>query len=84
MPTTVEEAANTIAVWTGGITDTDRVVEEAWRERWSKKQNGRATTRPADDFNHQHDILFKDKTLKGHEGLSKTKSSLPSRFELGP
>ena len=52
-PTTVEEAAITIAAWTEGTTDTDRVVEEAWGERWLRERNGRATTRPADDLDHQ-------------------------------
>lgn len=82
-PTAVEEAARTIAVWTGGIIDTDRIVEEAWRERWLKERNGRATTRPADDLNHQQETLFKDKTLKRHEGLSKAKSSLLVQIRTG-
>ncbi|EAQ84562.1 hypothetical protein CHGG_08576 [Chaetomium globosum CBS 148.51] len=32
-PTAVEEAARTIARWTGGTVDTNNVVEEAWRAR---------------------------------------------------
>ena len=75
-PTAVEEAANTIADWTGGTTDTDKVVEEAWKERWLKDRDGRATTRTADDPNHQQETLFNDKTLKRHEGLSRAESSL--------
>ncbi len=82
-PTAVEEAASTIAHWTGGTTDTDRVVEEAWRERWLKERDGRATTRPADDLEHQQETLFKDKTLKRHEGLSKAKSSLLVQIRTG-
>jgi hypothetical protein len=30
----VEKAAITVAVCTGNTIDTDRVVEEAWEERW--------------------------------------------------
>jgi hypothetical protein len=48
----VERATGTIIRWTGGIADTDRVVEEAWRARWLKERDGRVVTRPADDFNY--------------------------------
>lgn len=82
-PTAVEKAANTVAGWTGGTVDTDRVVEEAWRERWLKERDGRATTRPADDFDHQQETLFKDGTLKRHEGLNKAKSSLLVQIRTG-
>jgi hypothetical protein len=44
-------------------------VQEAWEERWLKERDGQAVTRP-------QETLFKDKTLKRHEGLSKAKSSL--------
>ena len=30
----------------------EKVVEEAWRERWMKKREGRAAVRLADDFDH--------------------------------
>jgi hypothetical protein len=82
-PTAVEKAANTIAVWAGGTADTDRVVQEAWEERWLKERDSRAVTRPADDFDHQQETLFKDKTLKRHEGLSKAKSSLLVQIRTG-
>lgn len=82
-PTEVEKAANTIAVWAGGTADTDRVVQEAWEERWLKERDGQAVTRPADDFDHQQETLFKDKTLKRHEGLSKAKSSLLVQIRTG-
>ena len=75
-PTAVEEAAVMIANWARGTADTDKVVEEAWRERWLKEREGRAVVRPADDFNHQQQTLFHDKTLKRHEGLTKAESSL--------
>ena len=42
-----------IASWTGGAIVTEKVVEEAWRERWMKEREGRAVVRPADDFDHQ-------------------------------
>lgn len=65
-PTAVEEAAITITAWAEGTTNTDEVVEEAWRERWLRERNGRATTRPADNLDHQKDTIFRDKTLKRH------------------
>ena len=79
----VEEATITIAAWTEGTTDTDRIVEEAWRERWLRERNGRATTRPADDLDHQRETIFKDKTLKRHTGLNKAKSSLLIQIRTG-
>ena len=82
-PTAVEEAAITIASWTGGTANTDAIVEEAWRERWLKEREGRATTRSADDFDHQQETLFKDKTLRRHEGLNKAKSSLLVQIRTG-
>jgi hypothetical protein len=82
-PTAVEEAANTIAVWTGGAADTNRVAEEAWRERWLKERGGRTTMRPADDLGHQQETLFQDKTLQRHDGLSRAKSSLLVQIRTG-
>ena len=82
-PTAVEEAAITITSWTGGTADTDRIVEEAWKERWLKEREGRAVTRPADDFDHQQETLFKDKTLRRHEGLNKAQSSLLVQIRTG-
>ena len=82
-PTAVEEAAITITAWAEGTNDTDKVVEDAWRERWLRERNGRATTRPADDLDHQKDTLFKDKTLKRHQGLNKAKSSLLIQIRTG-
>ncbi|EAQ88673.1 hypothetical protein CHGG_05292 [Chaetomium globosum CBS 148.51] len=63
-PTAVERAAGTVMRWTGGIVDTNRVVEEAWKARWLKERDGRAITRPADDFDHQQETLFRNETLK--------------------
>ena len=82
-PTIVEEAAATIARWTRGTTDTDKVVEEAWRKRWLKERDGRATTRPADDLYHQRETLFRDKTLRRHRDLSKAESSLLVQIRTG-
>jgi hypothetical protein len=82
-PTAVEKSAITIASWTGGTSNTDRTVEEAWRERWLEERQGRATTRPADDFDHQQETLFRDSTLQGHEGLNKAKSSLLVQIRTG-
>lgn len=39
--------------------------------------------RPADDFNHQQQTLFQEKTLKRHEGLTKAESSLLIQIRTG-
>ena len=80
----MEEAAITIASWTGGNANTDGMVEEAWRERWLKEREGRAAMRSADDFDQQQETVFKDKSLQRHGGLNKAKSSLLIRTELAP
>ncbi|EAQ84529.1 predicted protein [Chaetomium globosum CBS 148.51] len=82
-PTAVERAAGTVMRWTGGIVDTNRVVEEAWKARWLKERDGRAITRPADDFDHQQETLFRNETLRRHDGLSKAKSSLLIQIRTG-
>ena len=82
-PTAVERAAGTIMRWTGGTIDTDKAVEEAWRARWLKERDGRAITRPADDFDHQRETLFRNETLRRHDGLSKAKSSLLIQIRTG-
>ncbi|EAQ91232.1 hypothetical protein CHGG_03167 [Chaetomium globosum CBS 148.51] len=82
-PTAVERAAGTVMRWTGGIVDTNRVVEEAWRARWLKERDGRAITRLADDFDHQQETLFRNGTLRSHDGLSKAKSSLLIQIRTG-
>ncbi|EAQ87496.1 hypothetical protein CHGG_04115 [Chaetomium globosum CBS 148.51] len=82
-PTVVERAAETVMRWTGGTVDTNRVVEEAWKARWLKERDGRAITRPADDFDHQQETLFRNETLRRHDGLSKAKSSLLIQIRTG-
>ncbi|EAQ89543.1 predicted protein [Chaetomium globosum CBS 148.51] len=82
-PTAVERAADTVMRWTGGTVDTNRVVEEAWKARWLKERDGRAITRPADDFDHQQETLFRNETLRRHDGLSKAKSSLLIQIQTG-
>ena len=62
---------------------TNRVVEEAWKTRWLKERDGRAITRPADDFDHQQETLFRNGTLRRHDGLSKAKSSLLVQIRTG-
>lgn len=61
-PTAVEEAAVVIANWADGAIITEKVVEEAWRERWLRGREGRAVVRPADDLEYQQQTLFEDKT----------------------
>ncbi|EAQ84182.1 hypothetical protein CHGG_10586 [Chaetomium globosum CBS 148.51] len=80
-PTAVERAAGTVMRRTGGTVDTNRVVEEAWKARWLKERDGRAITRPADDFDHQQETLFRNGTLRRHDGLSKAKSWFKSGRE---
>ncbi|EAQ91345.1 hypothetical protein CHGG_03280 [Chaetomium globosum CBS 148.51] len=82
-PTAVERAAGTVMRWTGRTVDTNRVVEEAWKARWLKERDGRAITRPADDFDLQQETLFRNETLRRHDGLSKAKSSLLIRIRTG-
>ncbi|EAQ86784.1 hypothetical protein CHGG_08037 [Chaetomium globosum CBS 148.51] len=82
-PTAVERAAGTVMRWTGGIVDTNTVVEKAWKARWLKERDRRAITRPADDFDHQQETLFRNKTLRRHDGLSKAKSSLLIQIRTG-
>jgi hypothetical protein len=82
-PTAVEQAANTIATWTGKTDDTGEVAEKAWKERWLRERDGRATTRPADDFDHQRKTMFRRETLTRHEGLNKAKSSLLVQIRTG-
>ncbi|EAQ84813.1 hypothetical protein CHGG_08827 [Chaetomium globosum CBS 148.51] len=82
-PTAVERAAGTVMRWTGGTVDTNRVVEEAWKARWLEERDGRVITRPADDFDHQQETLFRNETLRRHDGLSKAKSSLLIQIRTG-
>jgi hypothetical protein len=39
--------------------------------------------RPADDFDHQQETLFKDNSLQRHGGLNKAKSSLLVQIRTG-
>ena len=80
-PTAVEEAAVAIASWAGGAVVTENVVEEALAGemaegagRQSSGEASRAAVRPADDFEHQQQTLFQDKTLKRYEGLTRLRA----------
>jgi hypothetical protein len=77
-PTTTKQAASTIAEWAaqrrGRKLDTNQVVELAWESRWKQQQEGRSTTRLAN--NDPPTLLFTDKALKKHKGLTKAQSSL--------
>ncbi|KAK4102281.1 hypothetical protein N658DRAFT_424170, partial [Parathielavia hyrcaniae] len=86
-PTAVETAAITIADWTGGTADTDRVVQEAWEEKWLKERDGRAVTRPADDFDHRQEILWERADVRTRrdfysvlQGISPTAARLTRRI----
>lgn len=82
-PTEVERATAAIAKWAGRTADANKVMEEAWRNRWIKDREGRVTTRLADDLDHQQGTLFLHKTLQRHEGLNKAQSSLLVQARTG-
>ena len=78
-PTVVEQAGVTGAQWAGqrGKTGekkgakltTNQVVELAWQGRWQQRREGRPLWRMADE--DPPELLFTDKALKRHKGLTK-------------
>ena len=76
----------TIANWAaqekgGNKLNTDQVMELAWEARWTHEREGRPTTRLADE--DPPSLLFTDKALKRHEGLTKAQSSLLTQARTG-
>ena len=61
--------------------DTDEVVELAWQARWESQRNGRPVERLADG--DLPSLLFTDKALNRHEGLTKAQSTLLSQARIG-
>jgi len=79
-PTDTERAAAEVAAWVcrekgdQGEVDTGQAVEREWRARWERQWEGRPRRRIADK--DPPNLLFTEKTLKKHEGLTKAQSSL--------
>ena len=63
---------------------TDEVVELAWQARWEQQragQQGVGSRRMADE--DPPTLLFTNKALKRHEGLTKAQSTLLSQARIG-
>jgi len=61
--------------------ETDEVVELAWQARWESQRAGQPVERLAD--RDPPSLLFTNKALKRHEGLTKAQSSLLSQARTG-
>jgi hypothetical protein len=57
------------------------VVEKEWKARWERQWEGRSRIRLADK--DPPDLLFTNKALKKHEGLTKAQSSLLTQARTG-
>ena len=57
------------------------MVELAWRARWEQQREGQPAIRLAD--RDPPDLLFTDKALRKHEGLTKAQSSLLAQARIG-
>jgi hypothetical protein len=62
---------------------TEKVIQEAWEERWKQRiqAQGKRAGRPADW--DPPDLLFTDKALARHQGLTKAQSSLLTQARAG-
>ena len=84
-PTDTERAAAEVAAWVcqgeGDQVDTSQAVEREWRARWERQWEGRPRRRIADK--DPPTLLFTEKTLKKHEGLTKAQSSLLTQARTG-
>lgn len=81
-PTKLEEESAILQNWTGGSLDTDGIVLKEWEARWLASQEGKAASRPADDYSNP-EALFTDLALQRHEGLTKAQSSLFTQMRTG-
>jgi hypothetical protein len=81
-PTEVERRTLVAKQWARGK-PTEKVIQEAWEERWKQRiqAQGRRTGRPADW--DPPDLLFTDKALARHQGLTKAQSSLLTQARAG-
>ena len=93
-PTPTEQATITVAQWAdqrwktgdkrGKKLKTDEVVELAWQARWEQQragQQGVSSRGMADE--DPPTLLFTNKALKRHEGLTKAQSTLLSQARIG-
>ena len=90
-PTATEQAAATVAQWAnqrwktgekkGQKLPTEGVVELAWQARWQQQREGQPLRRMADE--DPPTLLFTNKALKRHEGLTKAQSSLLTQARTG-
>lgn len=90
-PTAIEKAAITVLQWadqrwkTGEKKDakltTSEVVELAWTDRWKQQREGRPLVRLADM--DPAILLFTNRGLRRHEGLTKAQSSLLTQTRTG-
>ncbi|EAQ86053.1 predicted protein [Chaetomium globosum CBS 148.51] len=97
-PTPTELAASVVAQWVnykwkiGGKdrgSNTKEVVELAWQARWEQQRAGQQSTTRQRVLNRRiadedpPALLFTDKALMRHEGLTKAQSSLLSQARIG-
>ena len=88
-PTAVETARATVNHWASQYQVQVHVrkgrrieaLELTWRERWSHDQEGRPTETPADRAPPV--LLFTNRALQKHEGLTKAQSSLLTQARTG-
>ena len=90
-PTPTEQAAITVAQWAsqrwpigekrGKKLKTEEVVELAWQDRWENQRAGRPKSRIADE--DPPILLFTNRALRRHEGLTKAQSTLLSQARIG-
>jgi hypothetical protein len=60
---------------------TEQVVELAWQARWQQQREGQPLRRMADE--DPPTLLFTDRALKRHQGLTKAQSSLLIQARTG-
>jgi hypothetical protein len=90
-PTATEAATATVAQWAnqrwksgekkGRKLSTDQVVELAWQDRWQQQKKGQNQRRMADE--DPPTLLFTNRALKRHQGLTKAQSSLLTQARTG-
>ena len=87
----MEQAAATVTKWAGQRwktgekkgerLTTDQVVELAWQDWWQQQRRNQPLKRMADE--DPPELLFTDKALKRHQGLTKAQSSLLIQARTG-
>ena len=87
----MEQAAATVTKWAGQRwktgekkgerLTTDQVVELAWQDWWQQQRRNQPLKRMADE--DPPELLFTNKPLKRHQGLTKAQSSLLIQARTG-